>query len=61
MQVNPEDSPQDIFVTWSSPQMTDFENIGVNIISKKKGRPENRTAARGLSWPYSNKGTFVFW
>ena len=26
MQVNPEDSPPDIFVTWSNPRMTDFEN-----------------------------------
>ena len=26
MQVNPEDSPQYIYVTWSNPRMTDFEN-----------------------------------
>ena len=26
MQVNPEDSPPDIYVTWSNPRMTDFEN-----------------------------------
>ena len=26
MQVNPEDHPQDIYVTWSNPRMTDFEN-----------------------------------
>ena len=26
MQVNPEDNPQDIYVTWSNPRMTDFEN-----------------------------------
>ena len=28
-------------------------DIGWNIISKETWRPENRTAARGLSWPYS--------
>ena len=28
MQVNPEDHPQDIYVTWSNPRMTDFENAG---------------------------------
>ena len=26
MQVNPEDSPPELFVTWSDPRMTDFEN-----------------------------------
>ena len=26
MQVNPEDSPAEIYVTWSDPRMTDFEN-----------------------------------
>ena len=26
MQINPEDHPQDIYVTWSNPRMTDFEN-----------------------------------
>ena len=26
MQVNPEDSPPDIYVTWSNPRMTDFKN-----------------------------------
>ena len=26
MQVNPEDHPQDIYVTWSNPRMADFEN-----------------------------------
>ena len=34
MQVNPEDSPPDIYVTWSNPRMTDFENdqeTGVTI------------------------------
>ena len=31
MQVNPEDSPPDIYVTWSNPRMTDFEN---NIAAK---------------------------
>ena len=24
MQVNPEDGPQEIYVTWSDPRMTDF-------------------------------------
>ena len=27
MQVNPEDCPPEIYVTWSDPRMTDFENI----------------------------------
>ena len=26
MQVNPEDSPPDIYVMWLNPRMTDFEN-----------------------------------
>ena len=26
MQVNPEDDPPEIYVTWSDPWMTDFEN-----------------------------------
>ena len=26
MQVNPEDSPPEIYVRWSDPRMTDFEN-----------------------------------
>ena len=26
MQVNPEDGPPEIYVTWSGPRMTDFEN-----------------------------------
>ena len=26
MQVNPEDDPPEIYVTWSDPRMTDFEN-----------------------------------
>ena len=26
MQVNPEDSPPEIYVTWSDPRMTDFKN-----------------------------------
>ena len=26
MQVNPEDGPPEIYVTWSDPRMTDFEN-----------------------------------
>ena len=26
MQVNPEDGPPEIYVTWSDPGMTDFEN-----------------------------------
>ena len=25
--VNPEDGPQEIYVTWSDPRMTDFENV----------------------------------
>ena len=31
MQVNPEDSPPDIYVTWSNPRMTDFENRAVRM------------------------------
>ena len=34
MQVNPEDCPPEIYVTWSDPRMTDFENI----YKKKKRR-----------------------
>ena len=26
MQVNPENGPPEIYVTWSDPRMTDFEN-----------------------------------
>ena len=26
MQINPEDAPPEIYVTWSDPRMTDFEN-----------------------------------
>ena len=29
MQVNPEDSPPDNYVTWSYPWMTDFENAEI--------------------------------
>ena len=29
MQVNPEDGPPEIYVTWSDPQMTDFENVDI--------------------------------
>ena len=36
MQVNPEDSPPDIYVTWSTPRMTDFENGKSLIIDEKK-------------------------
>ena len=28
MQVNREDSPPDIYVMWSNPRMSDFENLG---------------------------------
>ena len=27
MQVNPDDGPPEIYVTWSDPRMTDFENV----------------------------------
>ena len=30
MQVNPEDGPPEIHVTWSDPRMTDFENCWSN-------------------------------
>ena len=33
MQVNPEDHPQDIYVTWSNPRMTDFENGDAHSLS----------------------------
>ena len=29
MQVSPEDGPPEIYVTWSDPRMTDFENRGM--------------------------------
>ena len=35
MQVNPEDSPPDIYVTWSNPRMTDFENMTITIKPEK--------------------------
>ena len=35
MQVNPEDGPPEIYVTWSDPRMTDFEN---SPISKSRSR-----------------------
>ena len=31
MQVNPEDCPPEIYVTWSDPRMTDFENSEVKV------------------------------
>ena len=31
MQVNPEDGPPEIYVTWSDPRMTDFENAKIQI------------------------------
>ena len=37
MQVNPEDDPPEIYVTWSDPRMTDFENkeypVGITLVS----------------------------
>ena len=30
MQVNPEDGPPEIYVTWSDPRITDFENTAMN-------------------------------
>ena len=33
MQVNPEDSPPDIYVTWSNSRMTDFENTCLSACS----------------------------
>ena len=32
MQVNPEDGPPEIYVTWSDPRMTDFKNGYINMI-----------------------------
>ena len=32
MQVNPEDGPPEINVTWSDPRMTDFENPVIAVI-----------------------------
>ena len=29
MQVNPEDGPPEIYVMWSEPRMTDFENTSL--------------------------------
>ena len=34
MQVNPEDGPPEIYVTWSDPRMTDFENKNVAYKNK---------------------------
>ena len=33
MQVNPEDGPPEIYVTWSDPRMTDLENVKIRIWS----------------------------
>ena len=30
MQVNPDDGPPEIYVTWSDPRMTDFENVSLS-------------------------------
>ena len=35
MQVNPEDGPPKIYVTWSDPRMTDFENRKKSQNTKK--------------------------
>ena len=35
MQVNPEDGPPEIYVTWSDPRMTDFENRDIPIKREK--------------------------
>ena len=37
MQVNPKDSPPDIYVTWSNPRMTDFKNPRNPEIRERKG------------------------
>ena len=31
IQVNPEDGPPEIYVTWSDPRMTDFENKNFRV------------------------------
>ena len=35
MQVNPEDGPPEIYVTWSDPRMTDFEIVRFYLQSSK--------------------------
>ena len=34
MQVNPEDGPPDIYVTWSNPRMSDYENVALDLRSR---------------------------
>ena len=40
MQVNPEDGPPEIYVTWSDTRMTDFENRP--IIVGERSEPEEK-------------------
>ena len=44
MQVNPEDSPPDIYATWSNPRMTDFENWDKWVINweEEEGHPSSK-------------------
>ena len=42
MQVNPEDGPQEIYVTWSDPRMTDFENMDVHMHKLNICKPYKR-------------------
>ena len=42
MQVNPEDGPPEIYVTWSDPRMTDFENAEL----PEHSLPENPVVRR---------------
>ena len=46
MQVNPEDGPPEIYVTWSDPRMTDFENSGA--LTWKREIAGQRTSESGM-------------
>ena len=49
MQVNSEDHPQDIYVTWSNPRMTDFENAHPGSSSPVHATP---LCFRSIRWEY---------
>ena len=58
MQVNPEDSPPDIYVTWSNPRMTDFENAATR--NQIKSNKKNSCLWRYSFEPQSTSVAFIF-
>ena len=58
MQVNPENGPPEIYVTWSNPRMTDFENVQLPEIHNVNPQPNTRGILQPMpitlvrrSWP----------